>query len=132
MDFRRRIIIFCIITLGVITHKISAQQLSKTALLKTWKLEKYYEEGEYYAPEEIEKEDYIQFNGDMTFTTKMEDKTYFGTWMLNINGKYIELKYNTEEVDKLRIKCLGTYSLVAIFDLDYYRYTEIHYSTCEK
>lgn len=110
----------------------NAQELSKKALYRTWKLEKYQEEGKYYTPEEAELEDYIQFNTDMTFTAKMEGEIYSGTWMLNTNGEYIELKYAPKDIDKLRVKYLGNHSLVVIFDEDYYRYTEVHYNACEK
>ncbi|MEL7271714.1 MAG: lipocalin family protein [Bacteroidota bacterium] len=111
------------------SQRIVAQDLSKSALTKTWRIEKYHEEGEYYSPEKDETNDYIQFNQDMTFTTLVEGELFKGTWMLNTNGAYIEMKYSTEEIDKLRIKWLGEHSLVVIYDADYYRYTEVHYSS---
>lgn len=110
-------------------NTVIAQNLSKSTLIKPWKLEKYYEDGEYYPPEEHETKDYIQFNEDMTFTALMEGELYKGSWMLNINGGYIEIKYSTGEIDKLRVKWSSDYSLVVIFDADYYRYTEVHYNT---
>jgi len=113
------------------SNTMVAQNVSKTALIKTWKLEKYYEEGEYYEPEVNEANDYIDFKEDMTFSAMMEGELYTGTWMLNTNGAYIELKYESNEIDKLRIKWLGDYNLVVIFDADYYRYTEVHYNSCK-
>ncbi len=112
-------------------NTVIAQNVSKAALIKYWKLEKYYEEGEYYPPNKKEVKDFIDLKGNMTFTAVMEGKTYSGTWMLNTNGSYIELKYNTQGIDKLRIKWISKVNLVVIFDLDYYRYTEVHYNSCK-
>lgn len=110
-------------------NSLNAQDLSKSALTKSWRLEKYYEEGEYYPPEKEEVQDFIEFRKDMTFTALMEGDSYTGTWMLNTNGAYIEMKYTSEEIEKLRIKWVSANSLVVIFDADYYRYTEVHYFT---
>ena len=80
-------------------NPLSAQNWSKSGLTKSWQLEKYYEEGEYYPPEKNEVKDYFHFNPDMTFTALMEGETFKGTWMLNTNGAYIEIKYSTGELD---------------------------------
>ncbi|MBP2832914.1 hypothetical protein J8281_12025 [Aquimarina sp. U1-2] len=114
------------------SHLMVAQNVSKTALLKTWRLEKYYEEGEYYEPEANEVNDFIELKGDMTFNAMLEGELYSGSWMVNTNGAYVELKYTTDEIDKLRIKWLGKRTLVVIFDADFYRYTEVHYYASQK
>ena len=129
MNTRRHILGFLLLAgLSLFSqNRLNAQEFSKSGLTKSWRLEKYYEEGEYYPPEKNEVKDYFQFNPDMTFTALMEGELFKGTWMLNTNGAYIEIKYSTGELDKLRIKWLGEHSLVVIFDADYYRYTEVHY-----
>ncbi|WP_350284385.1 lipocalin family protein [uncultured Croceitalea sp.] len=120
--------VLMVLTMG---QALKAQALSKNAICKNWKLDKYLEEGVYYAPKEVENQDYLQLNKDMTFEAKMEGESYSGSWMLNTNGEYLELKYKTKEVEKLRIQHLTAATLVLTYDVEPYRYTEAHYVTCQ-
>ncbi len=109
-----------------------SQYIEKEDLYQKWKLEKYREANEYYAPETLELDDFLHLKQDMRFEAITEGVSFTGTWMLNTNGAYIELKYVDGEREKLRIQSLTSFSLIITYDMEHYRYTEVHYHACEQ
>ncbi len=118
-------------TIFIHSNDVFGQEITKSYLYQKWTLEKYQQEGDYYTPSQSEINDFLLLKQDMTFEATTEGEFYSGGWMLNTNGTYIELKYSSGEREKLRIKFLTTTTLVVTYDLDYYRYTEVHYVSCK-
>ena len=114
-----------------ITGNLYAQKIDKEDLYRTWYLDKYSDAAEYYQPPKKEMGDYITFHKNMTFNAKSEGELSSGTWMLNTNGNYLELKYERNETEKLYIYFLSTRSLVLMYDIDEYRIWEVHYVSCK-
>ncbi|MGB5818537.1 MAG: hypothetical protein WBG90_03565 [Saonia sp.] len=111
-------------------HCIHAQEIEKNDLFKTWYLEKYREDYSYYEPPTKEKSDYILLKEDMTFVSKSEGEIEKGTWMLNTNGSYIEIKDDTGEKEKIFILYSTSKTLVVLYDIDGIREMEVHYVSC--
>ena len=112
------------------THYIYAQNLEKSDLFQTWYLDKYGDENDYYEVPKWEKEDYMILKDDMTFEIKTEGEIGKGTWMLNTNGTYLEIKYDSGELEKIYIIYATSRTLVLMFDIDEYREMEAHYVSC--
>ncbi|TRX48695.1 hypothetical protein FNH22_28445 [Fulvivirga sp. M361] len=110
-----------------ITGNLYAQKIDKEDLYRTWYLDKYSDATEYYQPPKKETDDFITFHKNMTFNAKTEGELSSGTWMLNTNGNYLELKYERNDSEKLYIYFLSTRSLVLMYDTDEYRIWEVHY-----
>ncbi|MEO1023151.1 MAG: hypothetical protein AAFW89_11465 [Bacteroidota bacterium] len=104
-----------------------AQKIDNIHFYTTWSLDKYSENGEYYFPPKKERGDYISLNPDMTFTSKAEGKDSSGTWIFNANGKYIELKSASGDIEKLYIHFLSDKSMIVTYDVDKYRLWHVHY-----
>ena len=73
------------------------------------------------------RKDYLAFKMDMSYTAVSEGKKSHGTWLLNTNGKYIELLSGEGKKEKLYIYFLSNRSLVVAYDTDKYRLWEVHY-----
>jgi len=109
---------------------LQAQEISKNLLSKTWHLDKYADDEDYHPLPEEELGDYLHLREDMTFAARLEGEVESGTWMLNTNGAYLELKYANGEKDKLYIIYSTNRTLVLIYDIDEYREWELHYVSC--
>ncbi len=104
-----------------------AQKISLEDLYAFWRLDKYSDEEQYYLPPKKEMGDYLHFNRDMTYTAVSEGEKSSGTWLLNANGKYIELRPVQGEKEKLYIHFLSNKSMVVTYDTDEYRIWEVHF-----
>ncbi len=111
-------------------HCTYAQKIDKNDLFNTWYLDKYADENDYYKVPKAEQEDYILLKDDMTFESKTEGEPREGTWMLNTNGTYIEIKYESGESEKMYIIYAASRTLVVMYDVDEYRELEAHYVSC--
>ncbi|MDN5213028.1 hypothetical protein QQ020_13255 [Fulvivirgaceae bacterium BMA12] len=104
-----------------------AQKINQEDLYTIWLLDKYSDEEEYYLPPKKEVGDSLAFKQDMTYTAVFEGKKSNGTWLLNTNGKYIELLSDQGEREKLYIHFLSNKSMVVTYDTDEFRIWEVHY-----
>ena len=111
-------------------HFTHAQRIEKNHLFNTWHLDKYSDENDYYQVPKAEIGDYILLKNDMTFESKSEGEIGKGTWMLNTNGTYIEIKYENGESEKMYIHFSTSRTLVVMYDVDEYRELEAHYVSC--
>ncbi len=118
--------LFLLLTL-LITNCLHAQKIDKQDLYRTWYLDKYSDAEEYYLPPKKEIGDYITLRKDMTYEAQSEGVLDSGTWMLNTNGSYLELKGSSQETQKLYVYFVSPKSLVVIYDVDEYRIWEVHY-----
>ncbi len=111
----------------IVASSTYGQSIKKEQLLNTWKLNTYVIKGKKYPPTKKEKHDFISFKSDMSFVSKTEGKEEQGTFMLNINGSYVELidAYNNKL--KATITSLTQEKLVLIFDIKELREVEVHY-----
>jgi len=116
----------------VCTSDICGQEIDKKKLLGTWYLEKYRDDANYYPPTKKEKNDYILLERDMRYVAKTEGTIEKGTWMLNTNGAYIELKDPNGEREKMYIKYATPNTLVVLFDIEGIRELEVHYTSCNQ
>ncbi|MEO0333999.1 MAG: hypothetical protein AAF223_20380 [Bacteroidota bacterium] len=115
----------------LITNHLHAQKFEKEDLYRTWCLDKYSDEEAYYEPAKKEVGDYISLKKDMTYEIKSEGELDTGTWMLNTNGNYLELKGEEGKAEKLYLYFLSTQSMVFTYDVDEYRIWEAHYVSCK-
>ncbi|MCG8319735.1 MAG: lipocalin family protein [Cytophagales bacterium] len=112
-------------------HGVYAQKIDKNDLFNTWHLDKYADEEDYYKVPKIEQGDYINLKEDMTFELKTEGEIGKGTWMLNTNGTYIEMKHDDGVLEKMYIVHATPRTLVLMYDVDEYREFEAHYVSCK-
>ena len=129
-DNVKKICVF-IVFLFFSKHGIYAQKIDKNNLFNTWYLDKYADEKDYYKVPKIERGDYILLKEDMTFESISEGEMKKGTWMLNTNGTYIEVKHDNGELEKMYIVYVTSRTLVLMYDVDEYREFEAHYVSCE-
>jgi len=102
---------------------------SKTNMLfNMWHLNTYIIDGESHLPSKKEKDDYILFEEDMTFTSKSEGKVEEGTFLLNTNGGYVFMINKKGEKIKAYINSISESSLVLLYDIDEIRDVEVHYN----
>lgn len=113
--------------LPVLFGSLYAQKIDKENLYRTWYLDKYSDEAQYYPPPKKEIGDYITLNADMTYTAITQGELDSGTWVLNTNGTYLELKSADDHIEKMYIYFLSTRSLVVVYDVDEHRAWEVHY-----
>ena len=119
-----------ILVLVLSAGPVLAQQIDRSHLLSRWCLDKYSDEADYYKVPRIEQEDFLRFNKDMTFEARTEGEPSTGTWMLNTNGTYLELRHKDGTLEKIYILFLTSRSLVLMYDTDEYRAWEVHYTAC--
>ena len=112
-------------------HSIQAQKIDKNNLYNTWYIDKYSDAEDYYKVPKIEIGDYILLQEDMTAESRSEGEVRQGTWMLNTNGNYIEIKYDKGSSEKIYIVHSTSKTLVLIYDVDAYREYEAHYISCK-
>ncbi len=122
-------IILLIILAGTMANCINAQRTAKENVSKIWHLDKYIIESKEYTPPKKEKDDFIEFKEDMTFISKSEGKLEKGTWMLNVNGNYIEMMDENGEKLKVQIITLTPSILMVRFDIDEIREIEVRYTS---
>ncbi len=124
---RMILMVFSLVSLSAYAQKINQEDL-----YTFWYLDKYSDEEQYYHPPKKEAEDYLAFNQDMTYTEVSEGKKSHGTWLLNTNGKYIELLSGEGKKEKLYIYFLSNRSMVVAYDSDKYRLWEVHYVSLKR
>ena len=129
-DNKKKIFVF-IASLFLSMRSIYAQKIDKSDLLNTWHLDKYADEKDYYKVPKIEQGDYIILKKDMTVESRSEGEIRQGTWMLNTNGTYIEIKHDNGESEKMYIVYATSKTLVLMYDVDEYREFEAHYVSCK-
>lgn len=115
------------IVLSIISLTSYAQKINQEDLHTTWLLDKYSDEEQYYLPPKKEVGDHLTFKQDMTYTAVSEGEKNNGTWLLNSNGKYIELLSGQGKKEKLYIHFLSNKSMVVTYDADEFRIWEVHY-----
>ncbi|WP_422858484.1 hypothetical protein ACOKFD_14035 [Flagellimonas sp. S174] len=115
------------ILLSIISLTSYAQKINQEDLYTTWLLDKYSDEEQYYLPPKKEVGDRLTFKQDMSYTVVSEGKKSNGTWLLNTNGKYIELLSDKGKKEKLYIHFLSNKSMVVTYDTDEFRIWEVHY-----
>lgn len=121
-----------LLLLSLVSLSSYAQKINQEDLYTSWYLDKYSDEAQYYLPPKKEAEDYMVFNEDMTYTAVFEGQKSNGTWLLNTNGKYIELRPVKGEKEKLYIHFLSDKSMVVTYDTDEYHVWEVHYVSFKK
>ena len=127
---KKKISVF-IISLFISIQVAHAQRINKNELVNTWHLDKYADEEDYYKVPKIEQGDYIILKEDMTVESKTEGEIMPGTWMLNTNGNYIEIRHENGEKEKIYIVHATLRTLVLMYDMDEYREFEAHYVACK-
>jgi hypothetical protein len=125
-------IVLIIVTMisGFLT--IKAQNLNKNVLCKKWYLHHYEYLWKKYEPEGKEKNDYIQFNNDMTYISVEDGKKSTGKWSFNAKDKYILMYDEKGDKVKLEVEELNTKEFVFEIDHDEMKGLEIHYSSYKK
>ena len=105
------------------------QQDETNLLFNMWHLETYKIESKLYPTSKKEKNDYLLFKEDMTFTSKSEGKEDKGTFILNTNGAYVLMSAAGGEKIKAYIISISNKSLVLKYDIDEIRDIEVHYTS---
>ncbi|MEM1136676.1 MAG: hypothetical protein AAGI07_12640 [Bacteroidota bacterium] len=117
--------------LALSVHFTYAQKFDKNDLFAKWQLDKYSDDESYYKVPKKEIGDYIHLKKDMTYESRSEGETSTGTWMLNTNGTYFELKDADGKKEKIYIHFSSSKTLVVMYDADEYRVWEVHYVSCK-
>ena len=105
-----------------------AQQGESDVFFNKWQLDGYVIEGKKYPPSKNEKDDFILFKDDKTFTSKSEGKEEEGTFILNTNGAYVLMMDKNREKIKAFIISRSDKSLILKYDIDEMRDVEVHYN----
>ncbi|WP_245584993.1 lipocalin family protein [Psychroserpens burtonensis] len=101
-------------------------------LFNKWHLETYKIESKLYPPNKKEKDDYILFKKDMTFTSKSEGKEDEGTFILNTNGAYVVMSDKNGEKIKAYIISISNNSLILKYDINEIKDVEVHYNSANQ
>ena len=101
-------------------------------LFNMWHLETYKIGSEEYPPSKKEKDDYIVFKKDKTYTSKSEGKKDEGTFIINTNGSYVLLSAQNGEKIKAYIISISNKSLVLKYDINEIRDIEVHYNSANQ
>jgi hypothetical protein len=104
------------------------QQDETNVLFNMWHLDTYKIESIAYPTSKKEKNDYIFFKEDMTFTSKSEGKEEEGTFILNTNGNYVLMTDENGEKIKAYIISISNKSLILKYDIDEIKDVELHYN----
>jgi hypothetical protein len=107
---------------------LNAQNISKTSLCKTWYLHHYKYVWLDYDPEEKEKNDYIQFNKNMSYVSVDEGEKSTGKWELNAKAKFILMYDEKGKNIKLKIKKVNNSEFVFTIDIKELKGIEIYYT----
>jgi hypothetical protein len=113
----------------IISNNGYAQDDKTTPLINIWHLDTYVMDGQEYEPEKKEKDDYILFKEDMTYTSKSEGTEEAGTFILNNNGAYILMSDKNGEKIKAYIISVSKKSLILKYDMNEIRDVEVHYNS---
>ncbi|MFT4683937.1 MAG: hypothetical protein ACI9M9_001136 [Flavobacteriaceae bacterium] len=113
----------------IISNNGYAQDDKTTPLINIWHLDTYVMDGQEYRPEKKEKDDYILFKEDMTYTSKSEGTEETGTFILNNNGAYILMSDKSGEKIKAYIVSVSKKSLILKYDINEIRDVEVHYNS---
>jgi hypothetical protein len=113
----------------IISNNGYAQDDKTTPLINIWHLDTYVMDGQEYGPEKKEKDDYILFKEDMTYTSKSEGTEETGTFILNNNGAYILMSDKSGEKIKAYIVSVSKKSLILKYDINEIRDVEVHYNS---
>ena len=97
-----RILILFIVLFAL---NLSAKCQSKSGFCKKWDLEGYIYWGITFPPEDNEKDDYLNFNKNGTFSSVDEGVIENGTWKWNSNNKTLYL-FNNESNEPLILKVI--------------------------
>lgn len=116
-----------ILPLLLLSSTLFAQKLKEDQLYSTWYLDKYSDAEAYYHPPTAELQDYLTLTRDKTYQSRAEGGQSEGTWMLNTNGNYLELKSTEGETTRIYVQFVTDKSLVVTYDDDLYRAWEVHY-----
>ena len=108
--------------------KTPIQQSETYMLFNTWFLETYKIDSKDYPPNKREKDDYIRFKDDMTYTSKSDGKEEKGTYILNTNGAYVLMLDGNGKKVKAYIISLSKRTLVLKYDIDEISDVEVHYN----
>ncbi len=109
-----------------------SQNLNKQTLCKKWHLEKYEIMWIDYAPEENEKNDYIQLKSDMTYISVDEGVKTTGRWTYNSEKGYFTLYDEKGEGVRFLVDELETSKMVVNIDIEELEGVDIHFSTQKK
>lgn len=102
-------------------------QTSTNRMFNMWHLHNYVVGGESHSPSKKEKDDYILFKENMTFTSKYEGKEEEGTFLLNTNGGYVFMIDKKGDKMKAYIHSISENTLVLLYDVEDIRDVEVHY-----
>ncbi len=120
-------IVFTLFSLGGFS-----QNLNKQALCKKWHLEKYEIMWIDYAPEENEKNDYIQLKSDMTYISVDVGVKTTGRWTYNNEKSYFTMYDEKGEGVRFFVDELATNKMVVNIDVKELEGVDIHFSTQKK
>ncbi|MFT5250794.1 MAG: hypothetical protein ACI93P_002537 [bacterium] len=107
--------------------KTPIQQSETIMLFNTWFLDTYKIDSKDYPPKKKEKDDYIHFKEDMTYTSKSEGKEEKGTYILNTNGAYVLMIDENGKKIKAYIISISKIALVLKYDINEISDVEVHY-----
>lgn len=124
-----RKIMLLILFLSTISGTMYSQKLDKNSLCKKWYLHHYEYLWKDYPLEEKEKNDYMIFNSDMTFTSVDEGIECSGKWSFDPKEKSILMKDSEKEEIKLLVKKINDDELIFKVDHKELKAITIHYST---
>lgn len=116
------------LTLAIL-NETNTQESTSKMLCNMWQLKTYSVKGKKYAPNKKEKEDYILFKENRTFTSKSEGKEENGKYILNTNGAYALLIDKKGDTIKAYINSISKKFLVLKYAINEMRDVEVHYNT---
>ncbi len=111
---KKTILITALLT--IMSSLAFAQDLNKTTLCKKWNIHHCRYMWKNYPPEEKEKNDYIQFNNNMTYVSVDEGEKSTGKWLFDAKNKYIIMINDKNEKIKIVVEELSEKELV--FEID--------------
>ena len=111
-----------------IVDKNPIKQNETNMLFNTWVLETYKIDSKDYPPNKREKDDYIRFKDDMTYTSKSDGQEENGTYIQNTNGAYVLIPDEKDEKIKAYIISLLKRTLVLKYNIDEISDVEVHYN----
>lgn len=127
-----RVIVIINFLIMVMMGKTHAQESETNMLFNTWFLDTYKIENKEYPPSKREKDDYILFTQEMTYTSKSEGKEEKGSFILNTSGAYILMIDEKGYKIKVYIISISQKSLILKYDINEMRDIEVHYNSSNK
>jgi hypothetical protein len=105
------------------------QQETAAMLCNKWQLDSYSVLGKKYAPHKNEKDDFIHFKENRTFTSKSAGKKEKGNYLLNTNGASVLMTTSNGDTTKAYILSISQESVVLKYDVPEINEVEVHYNT---